>query len=240
MPTAEGFKDHILREIDRIARSNGGVAPGQRLFENETGIGRNRWRGKFWARWSDALSEAGHSVNVATEKVGATSILDALARATRHYGRFPSDAELRLFRRNQTDFPAMHTIRKTFPTKSAMVEALRERARVDPDFGEIERLLTSSEKLHQSSDASGNDGWVYLLRMGTHYKVGRSDAIERRIKEINIALPESATLVHAMKTDDPSGIEAYWHRRFAEKRANGEWFALTAREVAAFRRRKFM
>lgn len=49
------------------------------------------------------------------------------------------------------------------------------------------------------------------------------------------------TVEHTLTTDDPVGIERYWHQRFAERRLNGEWFALSREDVAAFRRgRSFM
>ena len=83
-------------------------------------------------------------------------------------------------------------------------------------------------------------GYVYLLRSGTHYKIGKTRDLESRIDQIRLQLPWPVEVVHKIETDDPDGIETYWHKRFSEKRENGEWFDLTSDDVAVFMWRRRM
>lgn len=236
------MKDHILIEIKRLAVLNGGQPPGYKAFVRDTGIAEHQWRGKFWARWSDAIAEAGFIPNKWVERLDSDEVLTGVIAACRHYGRFPTQDEIQLYRKSEPSIPSAQAIKRHFGRQSYLIAALAKRAADDDRHADIAAMLPN---LPQSSSKSHNnqvktrEGLVYLIKSGDFYKIGRSDDLERRVKEIRIALPDKATLVHNIRTDDPAGIEAYWHRRFADKRANGEWFKLSSLDVSAFMKRKY-
>ena len=236
------MRSQIITEIKRLAVLDGGQAPGQKLFTRETGIAPHQWRGKFWARWGDALIEAGFERNKWAERLDSDEVLTGIIAACRHYKRLPTGDELKLYRKLDTTIPSDQAIRRHFGTRADLIAALAKRAAEDESSADILHWLPAMPKRARkpvANAANTPDGSVYLIQSGTNYKIGRSDELERRVKEIRVALPDAATLVHVITTDDPPGIEAYWHRRFKEKRANGEWFKLTPKDVLAFRRRKF-
>lgn len=234
------MREQILSEIRRLTEANGGNPPGRRSFERETGIPTSAWYGVYWARWGDAVSEAGFAPNALNEKLDEQFVLTKLATACAHYGRIPTMMELRLYKKLDPDFPNEKTFLTYYGGKKNLIRRLSEWAANNKEFANV-AALTSSDSITSDQMPAGRlkEGIVYLIRSGAHYKIGRSDDIERRVKEIRIALPEAAKLIHSIRTDDPSGIEAYWHRRFADRRANGEWFKLTHSDLAAFKRRKF-
>jgi hypothetical protein len=104
------------------------------------------------------------------------------------------------------------------------------------------RQVASTESRHGEEAALTAPvvGYAYLLKHGSRreYKIGRTNNPLRREGEIGIQLPEKLKPVHYIETDDPAGIENYWHARFASKRKEGEWFVLTAEDVRAFKRWK--
>jgi hypothetical protein len=233
------MRDHILSEIRRLTASNGGQPPGETLFARETSIGSHQWRGKFWARWGDALVEAGFAPNQWVTRLDSNTLLTAVIGAVRHYGRMPTLDELGLYRATDPSVPSAQAIRRHFVSRPGLIAALAKRAAEDPAYADIAAMLPVAPPPKPASLAKASDGFVYLFKSGEFYKIGQSKDLERRVKEVKIALPDKMEIIHSIRTDDPSGIEAYWHRRFGEKRANGEWFRLTSVDVMAFKKRKY-
>ena len=236
-------REHILDEIKRTAAENGGMPLGRERFVKEIGI-KVYDIGRYWARWSDAQREAGFNPNEMQAAYSNDFLLEKLVAFMRELGRFPTAPELRLKNYNDPSFPSLGTYEK-FGRRPQLAEKIIEYCRDRDGYDDIVSLcaqVKGKEKPIKIADLRSvtQFGFVYLLRSGRYYKIGKTNAVGRRERELAIQLPEKTSKIHSIKTDDPGGIEAYWHKRFESKRKHGEWFELSASDVSAFRRRKFM
>ena len=75
------------------------------------------------------------------------------------------------------------------------------------------------------------EGWVYVLRAGEYYKIGRSKTPKQRYEELATLPPWPTEMVHTIETKDRCQLEAELHSKFADKRKRGEWFELDEEDV---------
>jgi hypothetical protein len=231
-------KDDILAEMKRTARDNGGRPLGRRRFQAETGISDYEWS-KYWPKYSDLQRDAGCEPNRMNVAYDDSFLLDILSSMTISLGHFPTQYELRQRATSEPGFPNEHTFRR-LGKKQDMVSKILIHSEGGPNH---ERLLSilgdpASVEPHQASGASAERyGFVYLVRGHPgEYKIGHTNLVDRRLSELGATASVEQRLIHEIKTDDPAGVEAYWHRRFDNKRMRGEWFRLNAADVRAFKR----
>lgn len=80
------------------------------------------------------------------------------------------------------------------------------------------------------------EGFVYLLKSEVgFYKIGHAANPNDRIRTFNVKLPFQVEFEHLIKCKDRFTAERKLHKRYADKRLNGEWFHLTADDVAAIK-----
>ncbi len=214
-------REKIIQEIRSLAADKNGEPPGQIHFASKTGIEPHKWRGKYWARWGDALVEAGYEPKQWNSKLNTDDLLISIADFVLSMKKMPTKSEMELARRNGRDIPVYSVITRHFGGKNGLVNSLRSLSNTNPKYNQLATLLPNVSSEPTAAKSTSEDGWVYLLKSGKYFKIGRSKNLEKRVKQIAVTLPESLTLIHAIQTDDPSGIEAYWHNRFSEKRKNG-------------------
>ncbi len=238
-------KEHIIGEIRRTAKANSGAALGWRRFEAETGIRYRDWYGQFWTRWSDAVREAGFEPNRMSEAIEDDFLLEKLVLLTRRLERVPIEGDILIAARNDPTFPSEKVFRRLGLKRQRVCRVIAF-CEANPGHDDVAVLWKQVVVAEQPQDTevfsspSPTVGYVYLLKHGSRreYKIGRTNNPLRRAGELGIQLPEKLQPVHYIETDDPAGIEAYWHTRFASKRKEGEWFELTAEDVRAFKRWK--
>jgi hypothetical protein len=253
-------KNHLFAEIKRLAQESGGTPPGSRQFHSLTHIRESDWKGQSWNdwnNWGDALEEAGFPRLVATTKSNPSHILKQLALLTRDLKKFPVTLDMRREKRRNANFPNDKVISETFGGREKVLPALIEFCTTEKLFADVLPILTNSNvtvgfrkiididsNLSKEESPINDLGYVYLLKAGKYYKLGFSRSPYNRFSTLIKQSPTGGDPIHHFATDDPKGIEKYWQKRFKDKKVealnknSGEFYNLTAQDIAAFKRRK--
>lgn len=240
-------REEILDEIRRMAAENGGKPLGRNRFLRVTGL--TEWEfGQHWARYGDAVREAGFEPNRLQPAYDEAFLLGKFIGLTRELGRIPTRGEMRLQRINADPaFPHTTVFDRRFGSKNGLIGRALDWCRDDTGCADVVPIFENAYKPVEASDGDDRStedvestyGFVYLIRGHVgEYKIGRTNLVDRRVAELGATSSVEQTLIHEIKTDDPVGIENYWHARFADKRMRGEWFRLDAADIRAFKRWK--
>ena len=237
---AKVSKEKIISLYKELVKEHGGRPVGVRIFMRETGCASHHWKGGFWRSWSAFQEDAGYSPNSQTSKIPDEILLDRFAELALERNAIPTEADVMLKRKDDPSFPNKLAYRR-WGGRDQLLEKVAEYCEREEKFAPVLSLLKDgfSNSLDHRLDTLRIKGFVYLLRSSKNYKIGRTNAVGRRLRELSIQLPQKPNMVHVIETDDPEGIEQYWHRRFEEKRQGGEWFVLSQDDIRAFKKRRF-
>lgn len=87
--------------------------------------------------------------------------------------------------------------------------------------------------------SSPRGGYVYVLKSAYGFKVGRTRNIPNRMRSFGVHLPIFYSIPFCVWFDDHINAETNYHRIFAEKHINGEWFDLSDADIDLIRSRNF-
>lgn len=83
-------------------------------------------------------------------------------------------------------------------------------------------------------DSCIKTGYIYVVKMGMHYKIGISANPKKRLKEFTI-LPYELETILCEKVFDYQNIEKELHEHFDKKCIRGEWFELNENDLSYIR-----
>jgi hypothetical protein len=94
----------------------------------------------------------------------------------------------------------------------------------------FERVVPIKRNIKTTNRKCDGVGYVYLIKMDSHYKIGISKNPKRRLKAFS-TMPQQLEVILTAKVNDYARIEEELHEKYKEKRVRGEWFELDDLEV---------
>ena len=76
-----------------------------------------------------------------------------------------------------------------------------------------------------------NKGFIYILKSKHGYKIGLSKNVKSRMKLFHIKLPFKFEIIGYYRVEHMIKSETYLHKKFKNKRLEGEWFDLNDDDI---------
>jgi hypothetical protein len=121
---------------------------------------------------------------------------------------------------------------------SAEISASVEPRAVEPsckgDMRSIGTIAPETLKQYPAFDTneSKTEGYIYVLKSGEFYKIGKTVNPHGRFMQISPVMPEPVEVVGLYYDPDIAAAESALHEYFSARRVNGEWFRLAPEDLA--------
>ncbi len=114
------------------------------------------------------------------------------------------------------------------PVPDGLLSAVQEA--LNPEIARRKQQeLRQQEKRSRTKNRAG---YVYLIQSDTgYYKIGRTKNPDNRLETFKVTLPFAVEYLTTMYSLDMYALERQLHEHFANKRVDGEWFALDELDV---------
>jgi len=225
-------KSDLIEKIRQMEAATG-KPPTQNEFCRAMGVTRHFLAYGYWSSWNEARAEAGFPSNTKVRRADS-DLLEEFGSHALELRYLPRSQDL-LRRARQRPTSCWHTFVRRFKDRQNLRLRLAQHWNERPEAAAILAMCDrEAQSVKPPKPKRLHPGFVYLMRCGDHFKIGKSKCVPRRRSSLAAAHPDELTLIHQIQTDDSYGIECYWHRRFKSKRSRLEWFILTEDDVKAF------
>jgi hypothetical protein len=192
----------ITSAIQRLALDNGGKPLGERLFLANAGLSRSALWSSGFSNYSDALVAAGFSKNQLNSASQPKVVLASLVDLIRSIGRFPTKGHIKVARAKDKSFPSYEAFLTVAGGAFSNLPSLTLEYCQANGMSDIEHLIprgTNRVEGEAKDVQRAVAGYVYLVKHGQHYKIGRSNDIARRRREISLLPRKSFSMFTSSK-----------------------------------------
>ncbi len=214
-------------------------------FMRQTRISAYHWEGGYWRSWSEFQAALGFTPNKRKTKTPDGVLLRRYAELALELKRLPRYTDMKVRRRQDPSFPCDATY-YLFGGHARFMLKLEAFCEGKPEFAPVAAMLDERRSQYiarQRNGTRGVRGFVYLCRAGEPqlrtYRLGHERGGYKRVRRLAQRMRVLPDTIHVIDTDDPQGIESYWHARFRPYRMGENVYHLDWNDVLAFRLRRF-